>query len=105
MDLTILIKYCGFIAYSKPNNVTLSAFRGKISGTIIYPAKEQSDCKQTFCVTPRMHVATAKRKSADDATFAGATCRLLFRNSWKMEKFVGKKKELLLTIHFTNQMC
>ena len=29
MALTILIKFCGFIVHSKPNNMTLSAFLEK----------------------------------------------------------------------------
>ena len=33
MALTILIKCCGFIVHSKPNNMTLSAFPGKIPET------------------------------------------------------------------------
>ena len=31
--VTILIKFCEFIVHSKPNNVTLSAFPGKIPET------------------------------------------------------------------------
>ena len=33
MALTILIKFCDFIVHSKPNNMTLSTFPGKISET------------------------------------------------------------------------
>ena len=33
MALTILIKFCGFIVHSKPNNMTLSAFPGEIPAT------------------------------------------------------------------------
>ena len=33
MAPTILIKFCGFIVHSKPNNMTLSAFPGKIPET------------------------------------------------------------------------
>ena len=33
MALTILIKLCGFIVHSKTNNMTLSAFLGKIPET------------------------------------------------------------------------
>ena len=33
MAITILIKFCEFIEYSKPNNVTLSAFPEKIPET------------------------------------------------------------------------
>ena len=33
MALTILIKFCGFIVHSKPNNMTLSAFPEKIPET------------------------------------------------------------------------
>ena len=33
MVLTILIKFCVFIVHSKPNNMTLSAFPGKILET------------------------------------------------------------------------
>ena len=38
MALTILIKFCVFIVHSKPNNMTLSAFTGKIpeSGKIYF---------------------------------------------------------------------
>ena len=31
--LTILIKFCGFIVHSKPNNMTLLVFPGKILET------------------------------------------------------------------------
>ena len=31
MVATILIKFCGFMVYSKPNNMTLSAFPEKIA--------------------------------------------------------------------------
>ena len=33
---TNLMKFCGFIVHSKPNNMTLSAFPGKIPGTEKY---------------------------------------------------------------------
>ena len=33
MAKTILIKFCGFIVHSKPNNMTLSTFPGKIPET------------------------------------------------------------------------
>ena len=33
MALTILFKFCVFIAHSKPNNMTLTAFPGKIPET------------------------------------------------------------------------
>ena len=40
MAPTILIKFCGFIVHSKPNNMTLSAFPGKIPVTrfFFYPS-------------------------------------------------------------------
>ena len=33
MAITILIKFCGFIVHTKHNNMTLSAFPGKIPET------------------------------------------------------------------------
>ena len=33
MAATILIQICGFIVHSKPNNMTLSAYSGKIPVT------------------------------------------------------------------------
>ena len=33
MALTILFKFCGFIVYSKPNNMALTVFPGKILDT------------------------------------------------------------------------
>ena len=38
MTPTILVKFCGFIVHSKPNNMKLSAFPGKIpeTGKIVF---------------------------------------------------------------------
>ena len=44
MAPTILFKFCGFIEHSKPNNMTLSIFSGKIP-------KTEKKKKKEICVT------------------------------------------------------
>ena len=82
MALTILFKFCGFIVHSKPNNMTLSAFRGKIPETrkivlIFCPSPDvapkpsgQSRSHSTSCVplqiglSPAVFLSTLKTKGS-----------------------------------------
>ena len=88
MALTFFIKFCGFIEHSKPNNMTLSAFPGKILETrkIVFnflsvakitskpidqsssnsisgvPLQISSACYFRFGVTPKIKGSSHKKK-------------------------------------------
>ena len=68
MAETILIKCCGFLVHSKPNNMTLSAFPKKY-------LKLKKKKKKKFCLSPNVAPKTTDRSR--QIRYVGFSCKYL----------------------------